>query len=156
MMNEEINKQIRRLESMGAKVNWIDEHGQQEVEILYGDSLIMVKNESSKWIGLTFYINKDSKHELQYSIDTDLYDLSDPSNEEFVTEIINDITDFLKNLADNEILINERARKPEMIVPLHGGFMLIKKGLFSITYKRVLRNKSEIKNIKDFTRLQPE
>lgn len=87
----------------------------------------------TRWLGLDF-ITKDNqgKVQLAYSIDTDLYPISNPDQEWFADEIESDIVKFLALLENNEVMVGKVKGRPIMIFPCENGYRFVKKGRFFI------------------------
>ncbi|MGF7229202.1 MAG: hypothetical protein ACQR33_04420 [Candidatus Saccharibacteria bacterium] len=108
----------------------------------FGDSryTVEVTIEFPKWLGLNFILH-DSK--IEYSIDTDVYNLADPANQTFVEEIEAEIVEFLHNLTDNRIKITHRKNRASLLIPRKAGDILIKQGRFMVS-QTTLKSSADI------------
>ncbi len=99
-----------------------------------GDGFRVAVNISPpEWIGLDFYWREhEKKHRVEYSINTDLYDLSEQDQRWFADEIESNMIDFLHVLQEKKILVGEKRGRTAIVIPFKDKVVLIRKGrLFS-------------------------
>lgn len=90
--------------------------------------------EMSRGLSLTFEAtDPDTDRTVNFEIDTDLYDISQPRHRAFAEEIERDIIEFIGNLTEGKI---RRAQSPSGLVlvsPLAGAYVRVAKGRFLIS-----------------------
>ncbi len=136
---QEIMQKVKNLEKTGLDVNY--KKAANSYETKGKNFRIKLTIDPEKWLGLEFYLlDQNSKLVLTYDIDTDLYDISKPEQRVFRKDTARNIIIFLDSLINREIMIGEVKRRPAMIVPNQGGYLLITKG-------RLLTKGSQYKDI---------
>lgn len=109
-----------------------------------------LKLDLDKALELLFTINSQDKHDsLHFSIDTDLYDISQTKYQNFGEEIEKDILSFLESLEKGSILVGTKGRRMAMIIPRDGGYILVKKGRF-LTSSRLYKSLDALSKEGDF------
>lgn len=120
----------------GQNITYIINNKQDIIEVLINPI---------KWLGLKFHLlNINGKNQFYYSIDTDLYPISQPKYQEFANHIENDIVGFLDSLVNHKIKLGKVKGKQAMVIPVDNRFLLISKGLF-FTSQAYFKNMQDIK-----------
>jgi hypothetical protein len=92
----------------------------------------------AKWLGVEFLLlDAEGMVTLWHQIDTDLYNLEDPKNDEFAVEIEDDIVQFLEALRAGEVTVS-RDGGLSMVFPARVGFYRLRKGRLMISGKPFL------------------
>jgi hypothetical protein len=108
-----------------------------------------------KWLGLNFSLLEGSGGKcLDYSIDTDLYDISNSEFYVFVSDIEGEIVDFLSCLFNKHLQIAQQGKKMALLIPKNGRWLLIARGRF-FTKSQYYTNPEELEKKWDFKPLEP-
>lgn len=85
----------------------------------------------ARWLGLEFTASDPgSDCAVDYSLDTDLYDISDRRHREFADRTERDIAEFLQNLSKGEVLRGRDGPHMVLAFTLNGSHTRIVKGRF--------------------------
>ncbi|HMS23087.1 MAG TPA: hypothetical protein PKA38_04990 [Candidatus Levybacteria bacterium] len=154
-LGEEISKGIKLLKSRNVKVL---ENGTED-RIFSVDSekyRFTITLNPNRWIGLEFdLLDSDKKSLLNFTIDTDIYPISDSKYNSFASGIEKNIGEFLNALANRRIKIGRIKEKPAMIIPQDDGYLLIKK-IWIFTTKKLYMELSKIESKGKFYPLLPQ
>lgn len=150
-----IVEKINELEKSGVAVvrKLSDKDGLYDIE---GEGFrAKVKIEPEKWLGIELSVqSRDHSETLTHTVDTDLYDISDPDEQLFATEIEDDIVDLLNNLLDGRVLIGEnKSGRFVAIIPTGDYFQYIKKGKLFVS-SRIYTDLDQAKSNGDFKPLE--
>lgn len=86
----------------------------------------------AKWLGVEFVLlDAEGRVAIRHQIDTDLYNLDDPKNDEFAIEVEDDIVQFLEALRAGEVTISRHGAL-SMVFPAGTGFYRLRKGRLDI------------------------
>src|SRR3954470_17758277 len=97
-MGSEIDLAMARLREHGFAVS-VEAEDELRTYRVSGNGFRLRVGMGPKGILLDFVVDRDGESpELRYSIDTDLYDVSDPDQRWFADEILRDIASFLDAL----------------------------------------------------------
>ncbi|MEU1602101.1 hypothetical protein [Micromonospora matsumotoense] len=98
---------------------------------------VEVKVDPLRWMGLNFeLLDAVGARCLNYEIDTDLYDISEPGQREFALGIEDDIVAFLDALVAGSVRVGQVKGKTVMVVPGATGFYRIERGRFLTSSKQ--------------------
>lgn len=94
----------------------------------------VVVYQAGQWIGLDIRFRFPNT-ELYYSVDSDLYPISEPEFQDMVESIVVDITNILTLLAEKRIPAGDVQGRPAVLVPEGSGCKRIEKRRFSMVAK---------------------
>lgn len=105
--------------------------------------------EPEKWFGIEFQLRHSR---ISYSINTDLYNLKDSRNIEFLREIEQDIVTLLRALMQGRIRVMY-GKHPQVLIPSMDSYVHLKQGRFFMT-KSSLSDPGKLKDIDKFEPLR--
>jgi hypothetical protein len=127
---EKIRTKVQELKKRGIFILNTGEEGEDVYQAKTSHYMFEISL-NPKWIGLEFEVySQDGKDILTYDIDTDLYDISKPQEQNFSQEIEETIFSFLEAFEKEKILIGKKKNRPAMIIPLLRDNILVTKGSF--------------------------
>lgn len=122
LFGKKIVKSIESLEKAGFPVKVMIKSKYSKYTVQTKDySLEVVIN--TDWLGLDFdVIDSKNKILISYSVDTDLYPISQPDQHEFAKEIEDEIVEFLDLLAQHKIKIGTFNGYPAIAIQYGAGY----------------------------------
>lgn len=91
-----------------------------------------------RWIGLEFEVQEArTRRIVHYAIDTDLYDISQDTQQAFAEAIESDIVEFLSNLKRKAVLMRSEGSTLTVIFPQGSSYVSLSGGRFSTTATRL-------------------
>ncbi|MBM0230492.1 hypothetical protein JNW91_00555 [Micromonospora sp. STR1_7] len=128
MMGSEIDLVMARLGERGFDVN-VEAEDELRTYRVSGSSFLLRVGIGVKGILLDFVVDRDGESpELRHSIDTDLYDVSDPRQRWFADEIERDITSFLDALRSGSLKLSRGRNKTTIVFPNAGKYVRVERG----------------------------
>jgi hypothetical protein len=94
-------------------------------------------------------LGADGLPEIEYSIDTDLYDIKNPDYWRFAQDVEEDIVALIEAIKSHELLYMKRALKSYLVVPAHDSVVLVKQGRY-FGSKTQYKSLEEINNLNNF------
>lgn len=143
-LGSKLVKSIDALKDRGVFVKHITEKDSDVYMIKGQNYQAEVIINPKKWIGMNFNVSEGGEGKnLTYSLDTDLYNISDLQHREFAKEIENDIASFLKLLGEKRIMKGTVNGRPSLVVPEKDGYSLIKAGRLFTSKKYIKSSRAE-------------
>jgi hypothetical protein len=136
-MGDRIVAAIDRLRTLGATVQSREEKGAAVYELTGDGYHVKVVIDAGSGLALEFTVDRaEASPELTYSIDTDLYDVTDPDQQWFVTEIEDDIVALLAALADGRIKVERKKGRTVAVLPSSSEYVRVERGRLLTSQRR--------------------
>ncbi|MEV4826636.1 hypothetical protein [Micromonospora sp. NPDC049274] len=127
-MDSEIDLVMARLSQRGFDVN-LDAGGEVRSYRVSGKLFHLRVGVGPTGILLEFVVDRDGESpELRYSIDTDLYDISDPRQRWFADEVQHDIASFLDALGNGSLKVSRGRNRTVIAFPHEGKYLRVERG----------------------------
>ncbi|TNH24857.1 hypothetical protein FHG89_24320 [Micromonospora orduensis] len=127
-MGSEIDPVMARLGARGFDVN-VETEDELRTYRVSGKGFHLRVGLGRKGVLLDFVVDPDGESpELRYSIDTDLYDVSEPRQQWFGDEIQRDIVSFLDALENGRLRVTRGRHKTAIVFPYEGKYVRVERG----------------------------
>lgn len=127
-MGSEIDAVMARLGARGFDVN-VETGDELRTYRVSGRGFHLRVGLGRKGVLLDFVVDREGESpELRYSIDTDLYDVSEPPQQWFGDEIQRDIASFLDALENGSLRLTRGRHKTAIVFPHEGKYVRVERG----------------------------
>lgn len=128
--DEALIEEINHLARYGSVVHEYD----NETHVLKNKDFRIEIVKNNKWLGLDFHLlDSEGATSLNFSIDTDLYNVSLDKHKELLNDTGMDILSFLSALSNKRVLIGKYKKRDTMVFPLSDYYVQILKQRFWTT-----------------------
>ena len=155
MLGDNIRKTIQELEATGLHANQ-ERKGDTTETFNFESELyhLEVTIDPTAWLGLNFTLELPEGR-LDYSIDTDLYNLQDERNRAYAQEVEADICSFLKKFRLGKIKQGTINGRPAMILPVAEGVEVVVKGKY-FTKTKFFKESNKAEDLGPFQSLKAQ